>query len=261
LSMFIGCFINGCAQTQVVNNSGTLLYKAQVGSVEFSENLDSCGDGCSTGFKRVQAGDRTISLKETMSSPWRTIDTVGPFERWQFYAVNLRTVTHSVGPHRTEYCVELWKRADTGGEFNSDTTKTLVVSHCPNTAPSGGGHSPESMVTNSSGSGSLLHAVRIGGDDGVVFTENLDLCGTGCSSGFAAVSAGDNDIALQVMSTSDWATLSDPLGPFENGAFYSVNITSPNEGIFCATLWKLSDPDLTFDEDPDKQEIESGCFE
>ena len=193
-------------------------------------------------------------MRETPTGSWLSIGTVGPFKRSRFYSVNVRKVTPPFGP-RAQYCAELWRCFDTGGEFNSDSTKQLIVSRCPKgVPPSGGGESPESQVTNNSQS--LLRKVKIGA---VEFTENLDYCGTGCSTDFSRVAAGDNQIMLQQTSGSAWQTLSEPLGPFENGLFYSVNITSSGGG-FCAELRKRGNTDLYFNDDTGKQLIESHCF-
>ena len=123
-SLLVALVLGACASTQVVNNSGTLLDTVKVGSVELSENLHDCAGGCATGFKWVWTGDHTIQMRETPSGSWLDIGAVGPFESGRHYAVNVKKVA-------AQYCAELWRRLDTGPEFNNDTTKQLIVSHCP----------------------------------------------------------------------------------------------------------------------------------
>ena len=121
----IGLIISGCASSQVTNNSGSLLNKIRVGWVNFSENLDYCGDGCSTGFDVVAAGDNQIALKETSSSGWQTMnELLGPFQNGLKYSVNI--IKNNSG----NFCAELWKRDQTSSEFNDDTTRDLIGSHC-----------------------------------------------------------------------------------------------------------------------------------
>lgn len=114
----------GCApSTQVTNKSGMLLKKVRVNTIEFAENLDYCGDGCSTGFKDVPAGSNTIFLKVSEGSEWMTLGAVGPFEKNAHYSV---TITKS----GDQFCAELWKRLQTGTTFNDDATKIFVGKSC-----------------------------------------------------------------------------------------------------------------------------------
>ena len=108
---------------QVVNNTNTLLAKAFVGAVEFTENLDFCGSGCSTGFLDVAEGSNDVAalaLNETVAVQ---IGALGPFEPNTHYAVNLVGAAGS-------YCAELWIRYQTSTTFNDDTTRVLVGSAC-----------------------------------------------------------------------------------------------------------------------------------
>ena len=127
ISLIIVLIINGCASTQVTNNSGSLLHKVKVGTVEFSKNLDYCSNGCSTGFKWVTEGKNKISLQLLPllpQAPWTTIGNLGPFVRFKHYSVNI--IRNANG----DFCAELWIRYDAGDEFNNDTTKDFVESHC-----------------------------------------------------------------------------------------------------------------------------------
>ena len=264
LILLIALVMSGCAQTQVTNNSGTLLDLVKVGSVNFDENLDYCGDGCSTGFKKVKTGDHKVSLRETPTSSWKAVGTVGPFKKGKFYSVNVRKLLGQIGPGK-QYCTELWQRFDTDSEFNNDTTKTRIDSSCQltmvpvdpsstpgsDTSPSSD-DPPESMVTNSSGG--TIFKVKIDDDleddvEGIEYTENLSFCSDGCSTGYKPLLSEDNHIMLQKTSGSTWLTLSEQLGPFEYGLFYSVNITEVSDDGFCAELWEIEDPNKTFNED------------
>ncbi len=247
IGLLIGFIINGCAHTQVTNNSGSLIHKVKVGSVEFSENLDFCATGCSTGFKHVRRGNRTILLQTSDISSWVTIGNLGPFLKGKFYSVNMRMVNKS-------FCAELWHRTDTGSEFNEDTTKEIIQSLCLEELPQPGG--PISQVTNNSGT--LLRKVKVGT---IEFSENLDFCATGCSTGFAVVAAGDNQIALQKVPDSQWISMNELLGSFDDGLMYSVNIIRDSNGGFCAELWQRWDTSGPFNEDTTKEFIESHCFE
>jgi hypothetical protein len=114
----------GCSSsTQVTNKSGILLDKVKVNSVEFSENLDHCGDGCSTGFYNVPAGKNVVSLKVDAGSGWMVLGELGPFEKNAHYSV---TITKSGG----EFCAELWKRLQTTTTFNDDATKIFIGKSC-----------------------------------------------------------------------------------------------------------------------------------
>lgn len=108
--------------TQVVNNSATLVFKVKVGSVEFTENLSMCGEGCSTGFIDVPDGDNNIMLQVEDGGAWVDLGNVGPFGKNKLYAVNIR-ITGS-------YCAELWRRHQADSTFNDDTSKELVSSNC-----------------------------------------------------------------------------------------------------------------------------------
>ena len=243
----IGVLImGGCAKVQVTNNSGSLIHKVKVGSVEFSENLDYCATGCSTGFKRVRRGNRTILLQTSDTSSWLTLGNLGPFLKNKFYSVNIKMVDKS-------FCAELWQRTDTDSEFNEDTTKQLIQSLCLEELPQPGG--PISQVTNNSGT--LLHKVKIGS---VEFSENLDYCATGCSTGFAVVAGGDNQISLKKVMDAPWISMFELLGPFDDGLMYSVNIIKNSDGTFCAELWQRTDTSGPFNEDTTKVFIESHCF-
>jgi len=250
MCLLVGFIISGCANTQVTNNSGSLLNRAKVGQVGFSENLDYCGTGCSTGFKRVRTGNNTISLRETVESSWISIGNLGPFVRDKFYSVNIRKAEQ-------RFCAELWKRTDTTSEFNNDTTKELIQSLCPKEPPPpDGGPVPISQVTNNSGT--LLDIVKVGA---VEFSQNLDYCATGCSTGFEVVAAGDNQIAIKRVSSPGWNIMNQLLGPFEYGSMYSVNITKNVSGSYCAELWRRYDTGGEFNNDTTKEFIEAHCFE
>jgi hypothetical protein len=108
---------------QVVNNTSTLLASASVGAVAFTENLASCGNGCSTGFLEVAEGSNAVSAQPVSESIARAIGDLGPFARNTFYAVNL---IQSGG----SYCAELWQRNQTSTTFNDDTTRVLLGSVC-----------------------------------------------------------------------------------------------------------------------------------
>jgi hypothetical protein len=114
----------GCSpSTQVTNKSGVLLNKVKVNTVEFTENLDHCGDGCSTGFINVPAGKNVVSLKVAAGSEWMVLGELGPFEKNAHYSV---TVTKS----GDTFCAELWKRLQTSTTFNDDATKIFVGKSC-----------------------------------------------------------------------------------------------------------------------------------
>lgn len=123
-SLVFVMILGGCSSSiQVVNNSGAILYKVKVHTVEFAENLDRCGDGCSTGFKKVPAGMNTVSLKETEGDDWIEVGELGPFKKKLNYAVN---ITKSDG----EYCAGLWRRQQTSTTFNDDMTRIFVGKAC-----------------------------------------------------------------------------------------------------------------------------------
>jgi len=114
----------GCApSSQVTNKSGMLLQKVKVHNVEFTENLDHCGDGCSTGFKDVTAGKSVISLKVAEGSEWMTLGELGPFEKNVHYSV---TITKT----GDQFCAELWKRLQTSTTFNDDATRIFIGKSC-----------------------------------------------------------------------------------------------------------------------------------
>ncbi len=116
--------VTGCApSSQVTNKSGMLLKKVRVNTIEFTENLDHCGDGCSSGFKDVPAGKSEISLKVSEGSEWMTLGELGPFENNAHYSV---TITKT----GDQFCAELWKRLQTGTTFNDDATKIFVGKSC-----------------------------------------------------------------------------------------------------------------------------------
>ncbi len=106
---------------QVTNNSGSLIHKVKVGDIEFSENLDMCGSGCSTGFKDVKEGENQISVQLSEGSAWETIGTLAGFKNGNHYAVNITGAR----------CAELWILHQTDIYFNDDTTKELIGSVCP----------------------------------------------------------------------------------------------------------------------------------
>ncbi len=109
---------------QVVNNSGALFHKVKVGDVEFTENLENCGSGCSTDFKDVPQGSNNIQLQQTSGGPWTDLGNLELFENDLLYAVNIVT--------SGTLCAELWRReAPADASFNDDATKVLLGSNCP----------------------------------------------------------------------------------------------------------------------------------
>ncbi|ACD90204.1 MAG: hypothetical protein HGA57_01105 [Chlorobium limicola] len=117
--------LEGCSPSiQVTNKSGQLLHKVKVRDVEFAENLDHCGNGCSTAFKSVPAGSNMIFLKVSEGSEWMQLGELGPFEKNRHYSV---TITKS----GAEFCAELWRRQQTNTTFNDDMTKVFVSGSCP----------------------------------------------------------------------------------------------------------------------------------
>ena len=122
LIFFCCCGKKRLPSVQVVNNSGVLFYKVKVGGVEFTEHLDECADGCSTGFIRVPEGSNTIQLQQTSGGPWLDLGDLGSFQRGLHYAVNIRA--------GGAFCAELWRRYQTTPIFNDDMTKELVASSC-----------------------------------------------------------------------------------------------------------------------------------
>lgn len=114
----------GCStDTQVTNKSGTLLNRVRVNNVEFAENLNHCGDGCSTGFKEVPSGKSAINLLVSEGSGWIALGELGPFENNNHYSV---TITQTGG----KYCAELWKRLQTGTTFDEDPSKIFIGKTC-----------------------------------------------------------------------------------------------------------------------------------
>ncbi len=108
--------------SQVTNNAGVDVAVAKVGDVEFVENLSGCGDGCSTGFEDVLAGDNVISVQLSAGSAWEEIGTLGPFDREKAYSVNLV---------QGAACAELWELGDTSVPFNETPDKAMVTTSCP----------------------------------------------------------------------------------------------------------------------------------
>lgn len=124
VSLVFVMILGGCSSsTQVVNNSGGALYKVKVHTVEFAENLDRCGDGCSTGFKKVPSAMNRVSLKETERGEWMVIGELPPFKRNTPYSVN---ITKRDGA----FCAELWRLYDTSIPFNDNITKVFVERTC-----------------------------------------------------------------------------------------------------------------------------------
>lgn len=114
----------GCSPSiQVTNKSGMLLQKVKVNTVEFTENLDYCSDGCSTAFKNVPPGKNVIAMKVSAGSEWMALGELGPFEKNVHYSV---TITRS----GDVFCAELWKRLQTVSTFNDDTTKIFLGKTC-----------------------------------------------------------------------------------------------------------------------------------
>lgn len=110
--------------SQVTNNSGVLLKKVKIGLIDFTENLDYCAEGCSTGFKTVAVDDNKVSLETTDSVVKTLTDRLGPFEMGFKYAVNI------IMNEEDQFCAELWRRDNTGPYFNADTTKVRLEWHC-----------------------------------------------------------------------------------------------------------------------------------
>ena len=122
--IYLSCCRNKSGpSTQVVNNSGALFHMVKVGGVEFTENLNKCSDGCSTGFITVPEGGNHVFLQETSGGAWVDLGELGTFERKVNYAVNIRNAGG--------YCAELWVRHQTSTTFNDDTTRTLIATNCP----------------------------------------------------------------------------------------------------------------------------------
>jgi len=114
------------AMTQVVNNTGSALYQVLVGNTPFSENLASCGNGCSTSFVSLQPVNYPVSVQATSGgSPVQagslTIPGSGPS-----FSFNIKTAGSG-------YCTELWQRSDSALTFNDDLKKMLVSSTCGTT--------------------------------------------------------------------------------------------------------------------------------
>lgn len=227
------------SSVQVVNNSSVLLNMVKIGAVEFSENLKMCADGCSTGFKNVEQGDNPISAQTTDDPGWAILGNLGPFNKNTHYAVNI------VLKASDQVCAELWKRNQTDSTFNDDTTKELITTVCLESA------APSTLVVNNSGS--LIYRVKVGE---VEFSENLQLCATGCATGFIDVVKGNNTIQFQETSGSAWQDLGS-LGPFDENTHYAVNIK--NTGSFCAELWKITQTDVEFNNDTSKELFVSNC--
>jgi hypothetical protein len=122
--LLLSVALAGCApSSQVTNKSGTLLHMVRVSNVAFTENLDYCADGCSTGFKDVPRGTNAVALQVAEGSPWIALGSIGPFEKRAHYSV---TMTKTGG----RYCAELWKRLQTGTTFNDDATKIFIGRSC-----------------------------------------------------------------------------------------------------------------------------------
>lgn len=246
--LLMGLAINGCqSHSQVVNNSGSLLNQVRIGRIPFSENLDYCSTGCSTAFKWVFAGKNRISLRETEASPWIPLNALGPFMPDTFHAVNVRN-------QNGIYCADLWVRPDTGGTFNSDNTKEVIQTLCPEGTPQQVG-CPMAQVTNNSGI--KISGVKIGN---IGFSQIIDNCPDGCSTGFSVVSPGKNQILMTVKFGMIVKELTRPLGPFENGSYYSVNIVKNDSGTLCAELWRRKDTESEFNADTTRNQINTGCF-
>jgi hypothetical protein len=114
----------GCAPTtQVTNNSGFLIQKVLVDDVVFTENLNSCADGCSTAFIKVPRGNNCITLQKTSSSDIFDIGELGLFKCNKHYSVNIITNGGRV-------CAELWHRLQTDSTFNDDTTRVMIGTVC-----------------------------------------------------------------------------------------------------------------------------------
>ena len=109
---------------QVVNNSGSSIYRVKIGHVEFYKNLSRCFDGCSTGFKDVRSGQNRISVKMASGSAWKTIGTVGRFENSRHYAVNILKKKGGT------LCAQLAVRNQTDSTYNDDRTKKVIDNAC-----------------------------------------------------------------------------------------------------------------------------------
>lgn len=165
----IDCLMSGGESNppsaQVVNNSGDLFTIAWIGSVPFTENLDYCASGCSTGFHDVAEGFNEIAIEHPFTLETLVIGTLGTFDPDTFYAVNIIKSGSS-------YCAELWIRYQTGSTFNDDTTREFVDSVC-----SGPTYDPNEVDTDGDG---IVDALDVDDDnDGVpddYYGWNLDNC-------------------------------------------------------------------------------------
>lgn len=108
---------------QVVNNAGIPIFKARIGTVEFSRNLSRCFDGCSTGFKLVSTGRHTIAVKVSKKDSWKKIGILGKFDNCRHYAVNIIKQGGAV-------CAILALRTNTDITFNHDRTKKIIAKTC-----------------------------------------------------------------------------------------------------------------------------------
>jgi len=102
-------------------------------------------------------------------------------------------------------------------------------------------------------SGGAIDHVFVGN---VTFTENLSLCGGGCSTGFPTVAEGTNSIVVYQTATSSAVSLGS-LGPFSVGKAYAVNIR--NVGGYCAELWQMIDTSTVFNSNTTRSLIGTTC--
>ncbi|RPI76646.1 MAG: hypothetical protein EHM45_12285, partial [Desulfobacteraceae bacterium] len=109
--------------TQVVNNAGVKIHQVKVGNVILQENLSTCTDGCSTGFKTVNKGQNQVAVKMNSTSAWVSLGSLGKFEECTHYAVNLIKKDKKL-------CAELFLRKNTDPTFNNDPTKQKMRETC-----------------------------------------------------------------------------------------------------------------------------------
>ncbi len=233
---------------QVVNNSGENIYQVKVGNMIFSRHIGSCSDGCSTGFKKVNTGSNSISIKTTAISPWIVIGTLNGFENNKHYAVNLVK-----GPKDNQACAELFLRHNTSPTFNNDRTKQKIGKTCKILPDNTAKRVPDTQVVNNSGI--AIHQVKVGN---VFFSEHIGSCTDGCSTSFKKIKTGTNTIAVQIRPGSPWVDIG-TLSGFMNNKHYAVNFVPGRGGVMCAELYLRRDTHFYFNDGHTKEIKDNVC--